>query len=259
MACFTGRKCFPNRSKSTGGLTLALRLVVQMQKPMMRSRSMPALLCKSQQHCQEQVKPRNSLTSIVPVVNTASIPPPLCRWSSAPPSDQMINNSSSHSTDSTEQMIRRRRSLMAPPTKPLRYMMNMATIKSLPPRLPNRKSGKGAELRSALPPRVPQRKPGEATIEAKALPPFMPRRCPMDDSCDNLSLVSTLTMGSAAAHIDEDDTSDGESSLSDLLPICFGSLTSSSENPTSVRHNLREVLGHVLDNLDDSLCDGDLY
>jgi hypothetical protein len=208
----------------------------------------------------------------VVVSSAATIPPPLCRWSSAPPSDQMINSSSYRSTCSPDEMTRRRRSLVAPPIKPHRSMMRSSmppisqSFKSacdgaLPPRLPKRKSGKAEELLSALPPRVPQRKPGDAIMEANALPPFMPRRFPhMDDSCDNMSLVSSLTMSSGAAAIDElSDDGSQDSSTQDILNIRFGTKilvagsTSSSDRSDYIRRNLRVVLGKVLDQLDDSL------
>lgn len=217
VALVENDKFFPNRSKSSTGMRL--RLVVQMQKPL-RSRSMPLLPRKG-------VSKKEQEALSCPSIPLASVPhpPSLCRWSSDAPLDQKANSFK----DLTK--------YTSAPAMPLR------SLRSLPPRLPKRRSGRAEELRAALPPRVPLRKPGVATVDSKALPPFKPRRCYFEDSCDNMSLVSSLTMDSFALP-DEDDCS--EESVYELLPFCFGTPLDGS----AAKQNLRDVLGTVLDQLD---------
>ena len=87
-----------------------------------------------------------------------------------------------------------------------------------------------------------------ATVEAKALPPFMPKRSSFEDSCDNLSLVSSLTMDSLRF---DDDDDQSQESISILLPSCFGFSSDASSEGARRMENLRDVLGSVLDQLGD--------
>jgi len=153
----------------------------------------------------------------------SAVPPSLNRWSSSPAYDRSLENACNVDAATAR---------------------SMWTLRFLPPRLPVRRSGKAAELRSALPPQFPRRKPGDATTASDALPPFMPMRKSDEPEisilnsfafCNNASFVSQL--GDSSSDYDDSD-SDGESASTDRL-------------------TLRQVLASALDQLNEDLTDDD--
>jgi len=155
-------------------------------------------------------------------------PPPLCRWSSSPPCEV---------------------SLASPVGMAPTRAHSMRNLRILPPRYPTRRSGKAEELRSALPPTVPLRKPGDATYDSNSMPPFMPQR-KLDDSFSSLCGYYGDTHATCRLSLLSSFSSTEESPCSSPSPSSSTSTASRERTAETMRDNLRNILGDVLEQLE---------